>query len=554
MNYMKAPQQLHTLTTRMWRRWMMMPQPDGRPVGRYVRPALIGLVGTGLIALAASLPGAPFADKVPGAWFFGAPSNDPSGAVVQASGLLLFIELACGFAGLLLLVRAWLAITRNVMGATGVRPWRLARILALWSVPLLVAPPLFSDDIYSYAAQGEMVGLHISPYLYGPGVLGATPFESLAQGYWINAPSPYGPLFTGLEGDIVRVAGYRVLLSLVLLRLLAVVGVGLAAVFLPSLARSADRDPGSAFALGLLNPLVLLFLIGSGHNDALMIGLLLAGLALARTHHPYIGIVLCALAGAIKLPGIIGVAAIALTCAWAAPSTRRRLTSLARSVLITAATFETVSLPFGVGWGWVHNLGATADFPNWLTPSDLLAIATSHLAGLLHVQLSVASLDGPYHLVGLGVAGVIGLWAFYQLPKLGMLRSIGISLLAIVLLGPSVQPWYLVWGIAILAVAHRTRTTTIIIVLTVAGSFLGVVGLDLLANEIHNHLRADGRNARDKAFPQIALDVVLRRITHAAKGHDGGLASAEGCLRGKEFRRVGLGAALFTRVVKRSGF
>jgi len=51
-------------------------------------------------------------------------------------------------------------------------------------------------------------------------------------------------------------------------------------------------------------------------------------------------------------------------------------------------------------------------------------------------------------------------------------------------LGPSVQPWYLVWGIVILAVAHRTRTTTIIIVLTVAGSFLGVVGLDLLANEI----------------------------------------------------------------------
>ena len=295
-----------------------MPQPDGRPPGRYVQPACVGLVGTAVDrGSAASLPGAPFADKVPGAWFFGTPGNDPSGAVVQASGFLLFIELACGFAGVLLLIRAWLAITRNVMGATGVRPWRLARILALWSVPLLVVLPLFSNDISSHAAQGEMVGLHISPFytLYDR-VLGATPFESLAQGYWISTPSPYGPLFTGLEGDIVRVADYHVLLSLVFLRLLAVVGVA-ARGSIPLLSGAVVRIVTwvSAFALGLLNPLVLLFLIGSGHNDALMIGLLVAGLALARTDHPYRGTVLCALAGAIKAPGIIGVAAIAFACA-----------------------------------------------------------------------------------------------------------------------------------------------------------------------------------------------------------------------------------------------
>ena len=436
------------------------------------------------IAAGRIAPGRAVRGQGAGGRFFGTPGNDPSGAVVQASGFLLFIELACGFAGVLLLIRAWLAITRNVMGATGVRPWRLARILGLWSVPLLVAPPLFSNDIYSYAAQGEMVGLHISPYLYGPGVLGATPFESLAQGYWISTPSPYGPLFTGLEGDIVRVADYHVLLSLVLLRLLAVVGVALAAAFLPSLARSADRDPGSAFALGLLNPLVLLFLIGSGHNDALMIGLLVAGLALARTDHPYRGTVLCALAGAIKAPGIIGVAAIAFACAWAAPSLWRRLSSLVKIALITAATFEAVSLLFGVGWGWARNLGATADFPNWLTPSDLLAIATSHLAGLLHVQLSVASLDGPYHVVGLGVAGVVGLWAFYRLPELGMLRAVGISFLAVVLLGPSLQPWYLVWGIVILAAAYGPRIATGIVWLTIVVSFLGLVGLNLLTTEL----------------------------------------------------------------------
>jgi len=253
---------------------------------------------------------------------------------------------------------------------------------------------------------------------------------------------------------------------------------------LPSLARSAGRDPGSAFALGLLNPLVLLFLIGSGHNDALMVGLLVAGLSLARTGRPYVGTVLCALAGAVKVPGLIGVAAIALTCAGAAPSTRRRVSSLVKPALITAATFEAVSLLFGVGWGWVGSLGASAEFPNWITPTDLLAIVTSHLAGVLHVQLSVASLYGPCHVVGLGVAVVIALWAFYRLPELGILRATGVSLLAIVLLGPSVQPWYLVWGIAILAAAYGARSASGMVLLTTVASFLGLVGLNLLVTEI----------------------------------------------------------------------
>jgi hypothetical protein len=204
-------------------------------------------------------------------------------------------------------------ITRRVAHETGQKPGHLAHILALWSVPLLIAPPMFSNDVYSYAAQGEMVSHHISPYLYGPGVLGTTPFSSLAQGVWINTPSPYGPLFSGLEGGTVQLAGHRVLLSIVLLRLLAVVGVALIGVFVPSLARSYGRDPATAFALGVLNPLVLLFLIGSGHNDALMLGLLVAGLSIARRGNFTWGIVLCALAGAIKVPGLIGVFAIAWT-------------------------------------------------------------------------------------------------------------------------------------------------------------------------------------------------------------------------------------------------
>ena len=53
---------------------------------------------------------------------------------------------------------------------------QLAYMLALWLAPLLVVAPLFSRDVFSYAAQGEMMSHHINPYHYGPGTLGSGPY------------------------------------------------------------------------------------------------------------------------------------------------------------------------------------------------------------------------------------------------------------------------------------------------------------------------------------------------------------------------------------------
>jgi hypothetical protein len=449
-------------------------------VGRYGQPASVGLLGTILIGVAAALPGSPFAFKVPGAWFFGVPSTNLGGAVAQASGGTLMAELAVGFAGIVLLCRAWLAINRCVARRGEERPRRLAGILALWSVPLLVAPPLFSNDIYSYAAQGEMVSRHISPYLYGPGVLGATPFSSLAQGVWVNTPSPYGPLFSGLDGRIVDLADHRVLLSIVLLRLLAVAGVVLMAIFVPSLARSYGKDPATAFSLGVLNPLVLLFLIGSGHNDALMIGLLVAGLSVARRGRPAWGMAICALAGAIKIPGLVGAFAIAWTCPGATSSIRRRTLMLAEALVISAATFEALSAAFGVGWGWVHTVGASDTVNSWITPAYLVSkVVPTFTVGIV----SEAGFLKVAHVIGPLVAALVCLWAVRRLPTIGLPRAMGISLLALVLLGPIVQPWYLLWGITVLAITAGARTSAVIALLSVSVSVLGVVGLGQLTNE-----------------------------------------------------------------------
>ena len=75
-------------------------------------------------------------------------------------------------------------------------------MLLFWATPMIVAPPLFSRDVFSYAAQGEMTFHHISPYLYGPGTLGGGPYVPPVDQLWINSPAPYGPFFLFLDGKI----------------------------------------------------------------------------------------------------------------------------------------------------------------------------------------------------------------------------------------------------------------------------------------------------------------------------------------------------------------
>jgi hypothetical protein len=138
----------------------------------------------------------------------------------------------------------------------------LAYMLALWIVPLLVVAPLFSRDVFSYAAQGEMMSHHINPYHYGPGTLGSGPYVTGGRPLWANTPAPYGPLFLMLAGWSASVSGHNALVTVVLLRLQSVAGMALIAYCIPKLARSFGRDPGPAFVLAVLNPLTLLALVG----------------------------------------------------------------------------------------------------------------------------------------------------------------------------------------------------------------------------------------------------------------------------------------------------
>ena len=66
-----------------------------------------------------------------------------------------------------------------------------------------------------------MMSRGISPYLFGPAVLGVNAFSGLVDKLWANATSPYGPLFLWLAGVNATVVHHNELLAVVGFRVLA---------------------------------------------------------------------------------------------------------------------------------------------------------------------------------------------------------------------------------------------------------------------------------------------------------------------------------------------
>jgi hypothetical protein len=350
-------------------------------------------------------------------------------------------------AGLILVLGAWLVLGLLLRRGNDVKP--LYRIACIWSAPLLIGPPIFSRDLYSYAADGLMVKRNISPYQFGPAALGASKFLDPVSHAWLTTPSPYGPFFLRLANYAVRFSGGSVVSSVMLLRLFEVVAVVLIAVSLPPLARAAGKDPARAVWLGVCNPLVLFHFIGGGHNDGLMIGLIVAGLAVATVgNRPMLGVLLCMLAATIKVPAIIPAGFIAFDAMRRAPS-ERRVEVLAKLAAFGALAFAFITWACDLGWGWVGALGIPGTNRSLLTPTTFLAHWISDVVGhetavldLVRTAALVATL------VGVGVL-------LLRAPKIGTVRACGYALALIVALGPIVLPWYVLWGLVPLAAVGR---------------------------------------------------------------------------------------------------
>ena len=187
-----------------------------------------GTLGTTLVAAGSVSPAFLPADtfELPAS-----PLIERFGLVWLGSGagrVLTTILLAVGMA---LLVDAWLRM-RPVHG-------RKAPSMAwlFWSLPIMLAPPLFSRDAYSYAAQGQIVLRGMDPYAVGPFWVPG-PFADQVDPMWIDTPAPYGPLALQVQHLVVSIFPENAYVSALAMRVPALLAVGLLAYALP---RRSDR-------------------------------------------------------------------------------------------------------------------------------------------------------------------------------------------------------------------------------------------------------------------------------------------------------------------------
>jgi alpha-1,6-mannosyltransferase len=445
---------------------------------RLVPSAVLGLVATLAVVAGALLGGSAYETHLPGAWFFGMPGG-PFGSLGSTGPHPPIYAIALVYGGIILLTRVWIGLLRQLSLHPGVPVRRVVVVVAIWVLPLLLAPPLFSRDVYSYAGQGEMVSHHIDPYVYGTGVLGATPFSTMPDSLWTNTPSPYGPTFLSIDGLLNRASGHEILPDIVLLRLLEVAGLALVVASTTFLARRLGRDPAGAVLLGAGSPLVVATLIGGAHNEALMLGLLLAGLAVAQRWGTAPGIVLCAAAAGVKSPAALGV--LFLGWAWAGPgaSVGRRVVHTLGAGLIALSTLEVISAVSGTGWGWLRTATAADQSFTAVTPVNALAKALSGAAQLVEVNLSALGARTVISLVGLACAAAIGAWLLVRSPGPAMQRNLGLTLLVVALLGPILWNWYITWGVIVLAPVVTGTLRRVVITLA---TFELLVGLSSVKN------------------------------------------------------------------------
>ena len=70
----------------------------------------------------------------------------------------------------------------------------------------------------------------------------------------------------------------------------------------------------------------------------------------------------------------------------------------------------------------------------------------------------------------------------------GWVRSLGVTLLLLVVLGPVVQPWYLAWGLVLLAASYKGREHFWLLALSITGPFIGIPGGgQLLSGLVHSN-------------------------------------------------------------------
>lgn len=395
------------------------------------------------------------------------------------------VSLTMTTTGAVMMALAWLMLGRFALGSRRMSRSQTDRTLLLWAIPLLIAPPMYSKDVYSYLAQSEISLQGLDPYKVGPATgLGLDHVFTLSvPSLWRETPAPYGPLFLWIGQTISSITGENIVWAVLFHRLVVLAGVGLIVWATPRLARRCGVAEVSALWLGPCNPLLFMHLVAGIHNEALMLGLMLAGTEFAlrgvsniTSDRPLIprplrlpsapwtrwypmamllaGTVLIALSSQVKLPSLLalGFVAMALACRYGG-TVKAFFLAGGSLTAVAVLVMAIIGWASGLGFGWLFTLGTANVVRSWMSPPTLIALGTGQVGILLGLGDHTTAILALTRAIGVSIIAVLvsGLLLAVLRGKLHPVGGLGVALGATVLLFPVVQPWYLLWAVIPLA-------------------------------------------------------------------------------------------------------
>ena len=228
----------------------------------------------------------------------------------------------------------------------------------------------------------------------------------------------------------------------------------------------------------MLNPIVLMHFVSGAHNDALMVGLVVAGLALAAQQRCIWGAVVVSLAVAVKPIAIIALPFVGLL--WAGRDggwvDRIRSWAFAGIALVSHAGLASTSSPTPAAGVVSAAFGTPSGVLTWLSPTTALGKVVGWVTTTLGLTADATPALTVIRLAGTVVA--FGIIAFLILRPGGRspVRGAALALGAVVVLGPVVQPWYLLWFLPLFAATGLSlRELRIAVVLTAAFTVHGMI-------------------------------------------------------------------------------
>jgi hypothetical protein len=213
--------------------------------------------------------------------------------VVVDSLAMVFIVAGIGYLIAIMLIDVGIAAVRGALLVVLV-------FEALFQVTLFLTPGLYTTDIFSYVMYGHISAIYdLNPYIYPPNYFPGNPLLDWIHPIWHDQPSVYGPLWTDIgwvlatlamplnglvttleDGTVVQVGLMdEVFINKLFMNAVQIINLALVWWLLGRVFAGKPRARLTAFVLFAWNPLMLFDAAGNAHNDALMVTLLLLGVA-----------------------------------------------------------------------------------------------------------------------------------------------------------------------------------------------------------------------------------------------------------------------------------